>query len=79
MSAAEDVARGLTKAQRDMVLTDDKWFSRQWKGYWTALSSATGKRLYVLGLVDEPEAMTKPTALGLAVRQHLLDKGGEVE
>lgn len=62
------VAAGLTKAQRRMVLTDDRGFAEHAKGKWHALHSNTSKRLFALGLIESPNTLAAPTANGLAVR-----------
>ncbi len=71
MNDVADIAGQLTKVQRLMVLTDDHNFSEQWRGYWSAGTSSTGKVLHRLGLVEEPSHLTKPTLLGKQVRAHI--------
>jgi len=74
VEGAEDVAAiaaGLTKAQRAMVLTDDKHFASHAKGHWHGTSIVVGRKLFELGLINSPGTLRLPTPLGLAVRAHL--------
>lgn len=76
MTDVAEIARSLTKAQRQMVMTDDRGFARHAKEHWHGLTNATGRRLYELGLVEQPNSLTKPTVLGLAVRDYLKEQQG---
>lgn len=67
----EELARGLTEAQKRAVMTNDSGFADRWKGHWHCLSIVTARKLFASGLIDRRDNLARPTPLGLTLRAYL--------
>ena len=72
----EQIAAGLSKAQKKVVLTKDDEFVIGHKGKWAFMTRTTARILYELGLIEHPWTLVRPTELGLAVRK-ILENGND--